>query len=42
MQDVINMGLTLPRDLVKKVDKVRGDIPRSRFIRRLLEQVVEK
>jgi metal-responsive CopG/Arc/MetJ family transcriptional regulator len=39
MQDVQNTGVTLPKDLIKKVDKIRGDVPRSRFIRRLLEKV---
>jgi metal-responsive CopG/Arc/MetJ family transcriptional regulator len=39
MQEVRNLGLTLPSDLVKKIDRIRGDVPRSRFIRRLIEKV---
>ena len=27
MQEVLNLGLTLPKDLVKKIDKARGDVP---------------
>jgi hypothetical protein len=29
----------LPDKLVEKIDKERGDVPRSRFILRLLEKV---
>jgi metal-responsive CopG/Arc/MetJ family transcriptional regulator len=31
-------SISLPSDLLAKVDQVRGDVPRSTFIRRLLEQ----
>jgi metal-responsive CopG/Arc/MetJ family transcriptional regulator len=31
-------GITLPIILVKQVDRVRGDIPRSTYIRRAVEQ----
>ena len=34
-------GITLPIALVKQVDKVRGDIPRSTFIRRAVEQYIQ-
>jgi hypothetical protein len=32
------VGITLPISLVKRADKARGDIPRSMFIRRAIEQ----
>ena len=32
------VGITLPIVLVKQIEKVRGDIPRSTFIRRAVEQ----
>jgi metal-responsive CopG/Arc/MetJ family transcriptional regulator len=32
-------SINLPEKLVKKIDRERGDIPRSRFILRLLEKV---
>ena len=35
------VGITLPIALVKQVDKLRGDIPRSTFIRRALEQYMK-
>jgi len=34
------VGITLPISLVKQTDKARGDIPRSTFIRRALEQYI--
>ncbi|MDQ6865045.1 MAG: type II toxin-antitoxin system HicB family antitoxin [Thermoproteota archaeon] len=35
------VGITLPLLLVKQTDKVRGDIPRSTFIRRAVEQYIK-
>lgn len=32
--------ITLPVTLVKRTDKVRGDIPRSTFIRKAVEQYI--
>jgi metal-responsive CopG/Arc/MetJ family transcriptional regulator len=32
--------ITLPISLVKQTDKARGDIPRSTFIRRAVEQYI--
>ena len=34
----ISTGLSLPVPLMQKIDAERGDIPRSRFIFRLLEK----
>jgi metal-responsive CopG/Arc/MetJ family transcriptional regulator len=31
------LGITLPVKLLEKIDNIRGDIPRSRFIRRAVE-----
>jgi len=39
MNKYISTGLSLPRDFIKKIDEERGDIPRSRFIFRLLEKI---
>ncbi len=36
------VGLSLNRELVKEIDRRRGDVPRSRYINRLLENSVEK
>jgi metal-responsive CopG/Arc/MetJ family transcriptional regulator len=36
------VGITLPVSLVKLADRARGDIPRSTFIRRALEQFLRK
>ena len=35
------VGITLPITLVKQTDKARGDIPRSTFIRRAVEQYMK-
>jgi metal-responsive CopG/Arc/MetJ family transcriptional regulator len=34
------VGITLPISLVKQTDKARGDIPRSTFIRRAVEEYI--
>jgi len=36
------VGITLPITLVKQTDKARGDIPRSTFIRRAVEQYIRQ
>lgn len=38
MKRCISTGLSLPTDLMKKIDAERGDVPRSRFLLRLLEK----
>ena len=35
------VGITLPISLVKQVDKMRGDIPRSTYIRRSVERHIQ-
>jgi len=35
------VGIALPITLVKQTDKARGDIPRSTFIRRAVEQYMK-
>jgi metal-responsive CopG/Arc/MetJ family transcriptional regulator len=32
------IGISLPKTLFKEIDDVRGDVPRSIYIRRILEQ----
>ena len=36
------VGITLPKSILIRVDKVRGDIPRSTFIKRAIEQLLRK
>lgn len=31
------IGISLPEDIVEKIDTMRGDVTRSRFILRLIE-----
>jgi hypothetical protein len=35
-------GLSLPNDLIQKIDSDRGDVSRSRYLLRLLEKVYAK
>ena len=39
---VINITLSLPERVVDRIDKERGDINRSRYITKLLEQSLQK
>jgi hypothetical protein len=39
LQKSIATGLSMPRALKERIDKDRGDIPRSRFILRILEKI---
>ena len=38
MQNYISVGISLPKKIMKKIDVERGDIPRSRYLLRLLEK----
>jgi metal-responsive CopG/Arc/MetJ family transcriptional regulator len=37
MQSSIAVGISLPRDIMKKIDSERGDISRSRYLLRVLQ-----
>jgi metal-responsive CopG/Arc/MetJ family transcriptional regulator len=38
----VKLGITLPKSTIQKIDQRRGDIPRSRFIRRAVESYLGK
>jgi metal-responsive CopG/Arc/MetJ family transcriptional regulator len=38
MDMTIKLGITLPKSIIQKIDQKRGDIPRSRFIKRAVER----
>jgi metal-responsive CopG/Arc/MetJ family transcriptional regulator len=38
MDMTVKLGITLPRSIIQKIDNRRGDIPRSRYIRRAIER----
>jgi metal-responsive CopG/Arc/MetJ family transcriptional regulator len=38
----VKLGITLPKSTILKIDSKRGDIPRSRFIRRAVESYLGK
>jgi metal-responsive CopG/Arc/MetJ family transcriptional regulator len=35
------LGITLPVKLLQKIDNIRGDVPRSKFIRRATESYLK-
>lgn len=36
----IPIGISLPKEIVNKIDELRKDVPRSRYILRLLENSI--
>jgi metal-responsive CopG/Arc/MetJ family transcriptional regulator len=36
--NTVKLGITLPRSILQKIGQKRGDIPRSRYIRRAIEK----
>jgi metal-responsive CopG/Arc/MetJ family transcriptional regulator len=38
MDMTVKLGITLPKSIIQKIDNRRGDIPRSRYIRRAIER----
>jgi hypothetical protein len=34
-------GISLPKEIVKKIDAERGDIPRSKYLLRILEKIYD-
>lgn len=41
MQNKIGTGISFPKKIIENIDRDRGDVSRSRFVLRLLEQVYE-
>lgn len=42
MKQYASTGLSLPTTLIRKIDSDRGDIPRSRFLLRIIERAYEE
>jgi metal-responsive CopG/Arc/MetJ family transcriptional regulator len=42
MDMTVKLGITLPKSTILRIDQKRGDIPRSRFIRRAVESYLDK
>jgi metal-responsive CopG/Arc/MetJ family transcriptional regulator len=36
------VGITLPNSLIKQTDKIRGDVPRSTYIRKAVEYYLKQ
>ena len=41
MQSSIGIGISLPTEFMEKIDTDRGDVPRSRYVLRILEKQYE-
>ena len=42
MKRFIPTGLSLPSSLIQEIDMQRGDVPRSRFVLKLIQQSLQK
>ncbi len=39
MQNTICVGISLPKEILEKIDKERQDIPRSKYFLRIIERL---
>ena len=37
MQDKIPIGISFPKEVISRIDSERGDVPRSRYLLRIVE-----
>jgi metal-responsive CopG/Arc/MetJ family transcriptional regulator len=42
MQDHIAVGISLPKEILTRIDTERGDVSRSRFLLRKLEKMFDE
>jgi hypothetical protein len=42
MNTVVKFGMTLPHQVLQSMDEVRGDIPRTKYILRLVENALKE
>jgi hypothetical protein len=42
MQDKIVIGISFPKKILEIIDSQRGDVPRSRYLLRLLENTYDR
>jgi hypothetical protein len=41
MQRIISVGISFPKNVLAKIDSERGDVPRSRYLLRVLENALQ-
>lgn len=41
MTEVISVGISFPKEVLAKIDSMRRDVPRSRYLLRLIESAVQ-
>jgi metal-responsive CopG/Arc/MetJ family transcriptional regulator len=39
---MVSTGLSIPKELCERIDRERGDVPRSVYIRRLIERGISR
>ena len=42
LQPMVTFGVSFEPTLLKELDRIRGDVPRSKFLQRLVEKRVAK
>jgi metal-responsive CopG/Arc/MetJ family transcriptional regulator len=40
MVDVISVGISLPKNILDRIDSERGDVSRSRYLRRVIQNTL--
>jgi hypothetical protein len=41
MTEVISVGISFPKNVLTKIDTERGDVPRSRYLLRVIENALQ-
>jgi metal-responsive CopG/Arc/MetJ family transcriptional regulator len=41
MIDVISVGISFPKKILTRIDSERGDVPRSRYLLRVIENILQ-
>ncbi len=41
MIDVISVGISFPKKILTRIDSERGDVPRSRYLLRVIENLLQ-
>jgi hypothetical protein len=41
MRECVSAGFSIPREILLKIDRLRGDVSRSKFLLRLVEKALE-
>ena len=42
MQEIISVGISFPKNVLTRIDSKRGDVPRSRYLLRVIEKALQR